>query len=151
MQWQSRNVLAFLGWKLMGYWIWFQFYSGCQQNQHANPRKQEQLINVLPESVSEIRENRMPVGTYATVSGRVCAKKPRFRAAEVSLQNEAMPVEPEELALSLTFGPGFAWGLVYAYGSLPRRYTLYFGRGNFFSLCCKNGKKKKKKKRQKTK
>lgn len=101
--------------------------------QHVNQRKQEQLINVLSESVSEIRANQMPVVTYDAVSGRVCAKKPRFRAAEFSPQNEAKPVEPEELDLSLIFRPGFAWGLVYAYGCLPRgQMFCLFWKGDFF-------------------
>ena len=79
--------------------------------QHVNQRKWEQLINVLPESVSEIGANQLPVVTYAVVSGGVCANKPRFRAAELSPQNEASPVRLEELALSFIFRPGFAWGL----------------------------------------
>lgn len=41
--------------------------------QHANPRKQEQLINALSELVAEIRANRMPVVTYAEVSDGVGA------------------------------------------------------------------------------
>ena len=52
----------------------------------------------------------MPVVTYAVVSGRVCTKKPRFRAAELSPQNEAKFIGLEELALSFIVRPGFAWG-----------------------------------------
>ena len=108
--------------------------------QHVNRRKWEQLINVLPESVSEVGANWLPVVTYAVVSGRICAKKPRFRAAELSPQNEAKFIGLEELALSFIIRPGFAWGLWPMLSSWEVHVFLVLERWYFFSLCCKNGK-----------
>ena len=79
----------------------------------------------------------MPVVTYAVVSGRVCTKKPRFRAAELSPQNEAKFIGLEELALSFIVRPGFAWGLCLC--CLPGRYTfcLFWKDDVFFHYAAK--------------
>ena len=105
--------------------------------QHVNRRKWEQLINVLPESVSEVGANWLPVVTYAVVSGRICAKKPRFRAAELSPQNEAKFIGLEELALSFIVRPGFAWGLCLCCLSGRYTFSLFWKDDIFFHYAAK--------------